>query len=154
MMNRTPNNTIRRFATSAAGMTRTQLLILAGIVILTAALALPPYLEYDRKVMPADNDVDMIAGLIRKYHKHTNEYPRRLEDLVTDPGIEGWKGSYLEELPETPWGGGYQLLPDIYKVCISENHPRVPEKYKHGGIAEISRVYHANPTEGAKYWWK
>ncbi|MDE0301518.1 MAG: type II secretion system protein GspG [Candidatus Poribacteria bacterium] len=135
-------------------MTRTQLLILVGIVILIAALSLPPYLEYDRKVKTADTDVDIIAGAIKRFHKHTNEYPRKLEDLVTDPGVEGWNGSYLEEIPKTPWGGSYQLLPAIYKVCISLKHPRVPEKYKHGGVAEISRVYHANQKEGAKYWWK
>ena len=154
MTNRILNNTKRRLGTCAAGMTRTQLLILVGIVILIVALSLPPYLEYERKVLPADNDVGVIAEAIRKFHKHTNKYPQRLEDLVTDPGVEGWKGSYLENLPKTPWGGGYQLLPDIYKVCISQSHPRVPEKYKHGGIAEISRVYHASPAEGAKYWWK
>ena len=154
MMNHTLNNKKRRFASSAVGMTRTQLLILVGIVILIAALSLPPYLEYGRKVMPADNDVGMIAGAIKKFYKHTKEYPKTLDDLVANPGIEGWKGSYLEEIPQTPWGGSYQLLPDIYKVCISANHPRVPEKYRHGGIAEISRVYHASSAEGAKYWWK
>ena len=153
-MKHTLNNANSRIRTCTSGMTQTQLLILVGIVVVVAALSLPPYLEYDRKVMPADNDVDMIAGAIKKFHKHTNTYPVRLEDLVTNPGLEGWKGSYLEDLPETPWGGSYQLLPDIYKVCISADHPRVPEKYKHGGIAEISRVYHQSPKEGAKYWWK
>jgi hypothetical protein len=154
MMNHTLNNAKNKLGTCAAGMTRTQLLILVGIVILVAALSIPAYLEYDWKVLPADNDVDMIAGAIGKFHKHTNEYPTKLEDLVTNPGLEGWKGSYLEDLPKTPWGGSYQLLPDIYKVCISANHPRVPEKYRHGGVAEISRVYHESPEEGAKYWWK
>lgn len=154
MKNLILHNIVTKFDASASGMTRTQLLILVALVILIGALSLPPYLEYDRKVMPADNDVDMIAGAIKKFYKHTKEYPQKLEDLVTDPGIEGWKGSYLADVPETPWGGSYQLMPDIYKVCISANHPRVPEKYRHGGVAEISRVYHENPKEGAKYWWK
>ena len=154
MMNHTLNNTKSRFGICTSGMTRTQLLILVGIVVVVAALSLPPYLEYDRKVMPADNDVDMIAGAIKKFHKHTNKYPMRLEDLVTNPGLEGWKGSYLEKIPKTPWGGSYQLLQDKFKVCISSDHPRVPEKYRHGGIAEISRVYHQSSKEGAKYWWK
>ena len=153
-MNHTLNNAKSRFGSCAAGMTLVQLLILVALAILIAALSLPPYLEYDRKVLSADNDVDMIAGVIKKFHRHTNTYPMRQEDLVTNPGLEGWKGSYLEDLPQTPWGGSYQLLPDIYKVCISADHPRVPEKYKHGGIAEISRVYHKDPEEGAKYWWK
>lgn len=153
-MNYTLNKTKNRFKSHAAGMTLIQLLILVALVILIGALSLPPYLEYERKVRSADNEMDLIAGAIRKFHRHTNTYPVRLEDLVTDPGLEGWKGSYLEDVPQTPWGGGYQLLPDIYKVCISADHPRVPEKYRHGGIAEISRVYHQSPKEGAKYWWK
>lgn len=153
MMHHTLSNTKARFSRCDSGMTRTQLLILIGVAVLIVAFSLPPYLEYDWKVLPADNDVDTIAIAIRKYHKHTTEYPQRLEDLVTDPGIEGWTGSYLEEIPETPWGGSYQMLPYSYKVCISENHPRVPEKYKLGGVAEISRVY-LDGEEGAKYWWK
>ena len=154
MMNHILNNSKSRFGTCNSGMTRTQLLILVGIVFVVAALSLPPYLEFERKVRSADNDVTMIAGAIKKYHKHTNKYPVTLGDLVTNPGLEGWKGNYLEDIPQTPWGGSYQLLPDIYKVCISADHRRVPEKYRHGGIAEISRVYHQSSKEGAKYWWK
>lgn len=153
-MNHTRNNVKNRFGNRSSGMTRTQLLILVGIVIVVAALSLPPYLEFERKVRSADNDVAMIAGAIKRFHKHTNEYPMKLGDLAINPGLEGWKGSYLEELPQTPWGGSYQLLPDIYKVCISGDHRRVPGKYRYGGIAEISRVYHQSSKEGAKYWWK
>ena len=109
-------------------MTRNQLLILMALAILIVALCLPPYLEYYWKVLPADGDVDMIAEAIKKYHTHTGEYPQKLEDLITNPGIEGWKGSYLEEIPKTPWGASYQILHDSYKVCIPKNHPGVPEK--------------------------
>ncbi|MCZ6681273.1 MAG: type II secretion system protein GspG [Candidatus Poribacteria bacterium] len=132
-------------------MTRIQLLILIVLAVVIIALTLPPWLEY-RKVLQADSDVDLIATAIRKYFKHTGEYPQELTDLITNPGLDGWKGNYLESVPENPWGGSYQILQHSYKVCIPPNHPRVPAKYQLGGIAEISRVY-LEGEEGLKYWW-
>ena len=44
-------------------------------------------------------------------------------------------------------------MPKIYKVGIAKDHPRVPTKYQLGGIAEISKVYHADAKQGEKYWW-
>jgi type II secretory pathway pseudopilin PulG len=137
--------------TPSSGMTLIQLLILIVLVVIIGALTLPPWLE-NRKVSQADVDVDTLATGIQKYFKHTGKYPEKLEDLGTDPGIEGWRGKYIEEIPEIPWGGRYQILPDSYKVCIPSDHPRVPAKYKLGGVAEISRVY-LEGKEGAKYWW-
>ncbi len=136
----------------ATGMTRVQLLILIGLTLLIAALALPPWLQY-RKVSQADGHVEEISIAIQKYHRHTNEYPKALDDLIADPGIEGWRASLLESLPETPWGGVYQLRADSYKVCIPANHPSAPEKYCLGGIAEISRVYHVKREKTEQYFW-
>ncbi len=135
-----------------SGMTRLQLLILVVLTVGIGALALPPWLEY-RKVGTADVDVETIAVAIKKYHRHTGSYPTRLDALVTDPGVEGWRGNYLISIPETPWGGTYVFLQDRYKVGIAEDHRRVPAKYRIGGVAEISRVYHVDPQLGEKYWW-
>lgn len=143
---------LRKNINKNGGMTRLQLLILIIIVVVIAVLCFPPWLEY-RKVGTADIDVETIAVAIKKYHRHTGRYPTGLDALVTDPGIEGWRGKYLVSIPETPWGGRYILLQDKYKVGIAKNHPRVPEKYRIGGVAEISRVYHADARLGEKYWW-
>ena len=134
------------------GMTRLQLLILVIIAIIIVALSFPPWREY-RKVSTADIDVETIAVAIKKYFKHTGGYPTNLNALVTDTGVEGWRGNYLESIPETPWGGNYVLHQDSYKVGIAKNHPRVPEKYRFDGVAEISRVYHEDARLGEKYWW-
>ena len=143
---------LRKNVSENGGMTRLQLLILVVIVIVIGGLCFPPWLEY-RKVSTADIDVETIAVAIKKYHRHTGRYPTSLDVLVTDPGIEGWRGRYLESIPETPWGGRYVLLQDTYKVGIAKDHRRVPEKYRIGGVAEISRVYHADAHLGEKYWW-
>ena len=136
---------------ASSGMTRIQLLILIALTALILFTSLPPWLE-DRKVSQADSDVETIAGAIRKYFKHTGVYPKKLGDLMANPGLPGWKGSYLEEIPETPWGGGYRLLHNAYKVSISADHSRAPAKYRLGGVAEISRVY-LEGEAGEKYWW-
>ena len=143
---------LRKNVSENGGMTRLQLLILVAIVIVIGLLCFPPWLEY-RKVSTADVDVETIAVAIKKYHRHTGSYPTSLDVLVTDPGIEGWRGKYLESIPETPWAGHYVLLQDTYKVGIAKDHRRVPEKYRIGGVAEISRVYHADAHLGEKYWW-
>lgn len=135
-----------------SGMTRLQLLILVTLTVLIGALSYPPWAEY-RKVSQADADVETIAIAIKKYFKHTQSYPTKLEQLVTDSGVKGWRGNYLESVPQTPWGGNYVLRQNTYKVGIAENAPRVPPKYRLGGIAEISRVYHADARLGEKYWW-
>ena len=135
-----------------SGMTRLQLLILVILFVVIGVFSFPPWLEY-RKVSTADIDVETIAVAIKKYVRHTGSYPTDLDSLVVDPGIEGWRGNYLEAIPETPWGGRYVLLQKTYKVGIAKEHPRVPEKYRFGGIAEISRVYHADAHLGEKYWW-
>ena len=136
--------------TSDSGMTRIQLLILAILVIVIIGLSLPPFLK-DRKVSQADVDVETIAKAIKKYYKHTGEYPAKLQDLVKNPSIEGWKSPYLDKVPKTPWNGDYQLIQNSYKIRIAEDN-RVPQKYRLGKIAEISRVYAESP-ESQKYWW-
>ena len=143
---------LRKNISENSGITRLQLLILVIMVVVIGGLSFPPWLEY-RKVSTADIDVETIAVAIKKYFRHTGSYPTSLGALVADPGVKGWRGNYLESPPETPWGGSYVLLQDTYKVGIAKDHPRAPEKYRVSGIAEISRVYHADARLGEKYWW-
>lgn len=133
-------------------MTRIQLIILIALVIVIGVLSYPPWAEY-RKVSQADVDVEILATAIKKYYRHTQTYPTQLEQLVTDPSVDGWRGTYLESVPKTPWGGNYVLIQENYKVGIAKDHPRVPAKYRIGGIAEISKVYHYDAVQGEKYWW-
>lgn len=133
-------------------MTRIQLLILIALVIIIGVLSYPPWSQY-RKVGQADRNVEILATAIKKYHKHTRTYPTSLDQLVNNPDIDGWRGTYLESIPKTPWGGNYVLIAENYKVGIAKDHPRVPTKYQIGGISEISRVYHIDAEQGEKYWW-
>ena len=113
---------LRKHISENSGMTRLQFLILVVMVIVIGVLSFPPWLEY-RKVGTADIDVETIAVAIKKYFRHTEHYPTSLDALMTDPGLEGWRGNYLESIPETPWGGSYVLLQDTYKVGIARTTP-------------------------------
>ncbi|MFQ6042545.1 MAG: hypothetical protein ACE5PV_16950, partial [Candidatus Poribacteria bacterium] len=88
----------------------------------------------------ADNDVAEIAKACEKYRKQEGQYCADFNQLIA-------KG-YLEDIPPNPWGGRYVLKPDAYKVGIPQDDEKTPEKYRLGGIAEISKVY----KEGASLW--
>ena len=133
-------------------MTRIQLIILVTLVIVIGVFSYPPWAEY-RKVTQADINVETLSIAIKKYYKHTQQYPTSLEQLLTNPESDSRRSAYLKSIPETPWGGKYSLLQDQFKVGIAKELMRVPEKYRIGGIAEISRVYLMDATEGEQYWW-
>ena len=120
-------------------MTLLQALILIVISVVIVILALPPFLE-NRKVSQSVSDVETIVDACEKYFKATGNYCTNLETLKEQ--------QYLEKIPKNPWGGDYVLDPQKGKVGIAENDQKVPEKYRLGGIAEISKIY----KEGASWW--
>ena len=129
-----------------AGMTLVQAIVLIVLVAIIVILALPPFLE-NRKLSQAVSDVEMIADACEDYFKDTGEYCTKLEDLTKlDP--KGKK--YLEKISKNPWGGSYviDLKGKGGKIGIPKDDQKVPEKYRFGGIAEVSKIY----KEGASLW--
>ena len=129
--------TSQQLLTSQAGMTWLQFLVLLFITIFFLSMSVPLWLE-QRRVAQADVDVEVISEAIKKYHRHTNQYPKFLDDLVSDSGVDGWRYPYLNEIPKTPWKGTYVLIPKIYKVCMESDGRNVSEKYLVGGSSEIT----------------
>ena len=144
--------TSQQLLTSQAGMTWLQFLVLLFITIFFLSMSVPLWLE-QRRVAQADVDVEVISEAIKKYHRHTNQYPKFLDDLVSDSGVDGWRYPYLNEIPKTPWSGTYVLIPKIYKVCMANDGKNVSEKYLLGGASEISRVY-LEGRQAIQYWWQ
>ncbi len=128
------------FSAFQRGMTLIQVLIILALIIIIAVLAYPK-LRQEMYVRQANNDVSQIADACKKYLKRTGKYCMDFNSLIA--------GGYLENIPSNPWGGSYAIDPkNVYKVGIPSNAPKTPEKYKLGGIAEISKVY----KEGASWW--
>ena len=128
-----------KIANSEHGMTLISMLVLLVLVAIIAVLTVPKLRE-EMYVRQADNDVAEIAEACEKYWKREGQYCTDFNQLIS-------KG-YLEEIPPNPWGGKYVLRPEAYKVGIPQDAEKVPEKYRLGGIAEISKVY----KEGASLW--
>ena len=129
---------IRSYLRLQSGMTLVQAFVLILIAAIIVILAAPRYLE-NRKLSQAVSDVEMIADACEKYLKVTGNHCTKLADL---------KGKYLEEIPKNPWGGDYVLDSKKGKIGIAQSDQKVPEKYRFGGIAEVSKVY----IEGASLW--
>ncbi len=124
---------------SEHGMTLIQMLIILALIAIIAVLTVPKLRE-EMYVQRANSNVAEIAEACEKYWKWEGQLSD-FNQLIS-------KG-YLEAIPPNPWGGKYVLKPDPdYKVGIPQDDEKVPEKYRLGGIAEISKVY----KEGANLW--
>lgn len=134
------------------GMTLIQSLIVVALVIIIAVLSFPRLRE-NRRVSQAVSDVNQIAGACEKFCRHTGQERIDFDHLISNPDIDGWRGKYLDKIPKNPWGGEYVIVTKKFKVGIPQSDPKVPEKYKLGGLAEISKTYKQEAyKEGANLW--
>lgn len=121
--------------------------ILLTAVLVAASFVVPPFMEL-RRLEQAVNDLEVLSDGAKRYFDQTGTSAPHLDALLHNPGVARWDGPYIESLPKTPWGGEYCLDPDRGVVGISAENVRVPEKYRLGGIAEISLPIRENPR-----WW-
>jgi len=50
-----------------------------------------------------------LSAALKQYRADCGDYPHSqgLQSLVTDPGIMGWRGPYIKEVPLDPWTGPF-----------------------------------------------
>lgn len=81
---------------SQAGMTLIEIIIV--IVLIGGVLAVIGNQVFSNKDKAnhklAGIQVDKVAASIEQYNSDVGEYPRTLEDLTTDPQLNGWLGPY------------------------------------------------------------
>lgn len=80
----------------------------------SAAPAKPP----TGKALQAEAELSTLNMAIGLYQNNTGSLPQQLSDLVKNPGVSGWKGPYLKDVPKDPWGHPYIYHPSgsSYKV--------------------------------------
>ena len=67
------------------------------ITIVIFVLYMFPFPEDESRISIASKDnTTAIKAAIDAYLLNTNEFPLMLNDLVEDPGIDGWAGPYLK----------------------------------------------------------
>ena len=114
-MSATPRQPRRRPET---GFTLIEVMVVIVILGVLAALIVPRVLGRpdEARIVAAKQDIASIMQALKLYKLDNRRYPsteQGLKALVERPSIapqpDNWK-SYLEKLPNDPWGSPYQFL--------------------------------------------
>lgn len=102
----------------SAGFTLIELMVVLVIIGVLAALIVPNVLERadDARTTAAKTDVNNLMQALKLYKLDNQRYPtadQGLQALLVKPSTSpipgNWK-SYLDKLPNDPWGRPYQYL--------------------------------------------
>ena len=103
-----------RHSPAARGFSLIELLVVIAILSVIAAIVAPNLLGKadDANVHATKIQLEQITAAIDLYRLETGRSPRRLEELVTNPGdVPRWKGPYLRKrsLMQDPWHNEMQF---------------------------------------------
>lgn len=99
---------------NSRGFTLIEMLLVVVILSTLAAMIVPRFVgrSDEAKVAAAEADVQShLASALDLYELDNGAYPKRLEDLLADPGdARKWKGPYIKKKKglTDPWGRPYQ----------------------------------------------
>ncbi|MEY4640710.1 MAG: hypothetical protein RLZZ227_704 [Pseudomonadota bacterium] len=106
-----------RITKQQSGFTLIEIMIVAAIVVMLAALVGPTLFSNLGKGQRAAalSQMDALASSLDSYRIDVGQYPRELGGLIeNDTGRESWSGPYLraDAVPRDPWGNDYLYTPE------------------------------------------
>ncbi|MBN1972326.1 MAG: type II secretion system major pseudopilin GspG [Sedimentisphaerales bacterium] len=97
------------------GFTLVELLVVIVILSLLAGITAPKLFKQidESKWKLTKTKMKDIETSIDAYLFNCGEYPNSLNNLLTNPGIDGWLGPYLKQSQlQDPWGFEYIYVPN------------------------------------------
>lgn len=111
-------NQFVRSRRASSGFTLIEVMVVIVIIGVLAALVVPRVMNRpdEARAVAARQDIGAVMSALKLYRLDNSRYPsteQGLQALVTRPTAEpvprNWK-SYLDKLPNDPWGKPYQYL--------------------------------------------
>lgn len=96
------------------GFTLLEIMVVVIIIGVLAATIIPQFMTttHDAKVSAAKGHIAELESAIDRFYVHMDRYPtvdEGLAVLVTAPaGAEKWRGPYVKQLRDDPWGHPYE----------------------------------------------
>lgn len=106
---------IQRIVPKRSGFTLIEIMVVVVILGILAATVVPQFIgtTHDAKVSAAKSQVSEIESALERLAIHLDRYPSTDEGLKllveAPPGDSSkWRGPYLKQLRNDPWGNAYQ----------------------------------------------
>src|ERR1700743_2502404 len=101
--------------TRRRAFTLVEIMVVVVIMVILAATIIPQFIgtTHDAKVGAAKGQVSELESAVERFYVHMDRYPTTeegLKVLVDAPaGEEGknWRGPYIKQLRNDPWGNPY-----------------------------------------------
>ena len=93
-----------------AAFTLVEVLLVIALIGFIAALAIRSISKSSSKGKYgiAKAMISNLKNSCQEYEIDVGRFPASLNDLMTNSGLAGWDGPYLEKMPKDPWNGEYQ----------------------------------------------
>jgi general secretion pathway protein G len=102
---------------TSAAFTLIEIMVVVVILGILAATIIPQFIgtTQDAKISAAKAQVAEIDSALERFYVHMDRYPTAeegLQVLVTAPagGEQKWRGPYVKQLRNDPWGNPYQYI--------------------------------------------
>ena len=106
------------------GFTLVEMMVVVVVIGIIASIIIPQFVgtTQDAKVAAAKGTISELENAVERFYVHMDRYPTTEEGLkvLVDPpagdNAKQWRGPYIKQLRNDPWGNPYQY------VCPGTHH--------------------------------